>query len=80
MTKTAIRHALGTQIASYGRRLRLPRDERATRRHHHMAPGHPEWLTRESPEGDDEILGALCAELWPDDEYTEITAEGGGTR
>ncbi len=37
-----------------------------------MAAGHPESLGAELPEADEEMLGAYCAELWPDD----VTAEG----
>lgn len=40
-----------------------------------MAPRHPERITRELPDAQEEQLAELAAELWPDDEWTEITAE-----
>jgi hypothetical protein len=36
---------------------------------------HPESLERELPEGDEEWLAGLGAELWPSDEYGEIIRE-----
>jgi len=38
---------------------------------------HPESLTRELPEADEEWLAAIEAELWPDDEYADDPPEGG---
>jgi hypothetical protein len=37
-----------------------------------MPARHPERITREQPEGDEEWLAALASELWPGDEYTAI--------
>jgi hypothetical protein len=55
-----------------------PPTEAQARERAGMAPGHPEWLTRELDDAGDTLLGALCVELWPDDEYEDITADGGG--
>lgn len=49
--------------------------ERHARAQLGMAPRHPERLTRELPEQQEEQLAAVATELWPDDEWTEITAE-----
>jgi hypothetical protein len=38
-------------------------------------PRHPESLERVLPEGDEEWLAELGAELWPFDEYGEIIRE-----
>jgi hypothetical protein len=45
-----------------------------------IAPGHPESLTAELDEADEEALAARCRELWPHDEYEAITADGDDAR
>jgi len=60
------------QAASYGRRMFLPRDERAARRRWGMAPAHPERITAVLPGDDEADLGAWCAEMWPEDEYLDL--------
>jgi hypothetical protein len=40
-----------------------------------MPHGHPESLVNELARADEDELGAYAAELWPRDEYAEITAE-----
>jgi hypothetical protein len=55
--------------------FRTRRAERRARKSIGMPARHPERLTRELPEGDEEWLAGLAAGLWPDDEYTEIIAE-----
>ena len=52
--------------------------ERGAREALGMAARHPERLTAELPEGDEEWLAATAAELWPDDDYTAIIAETRG--
>lgn len=54
---------------------RRGKSERDARKAMGMSARHPERLTRELPEADEEWLGALAAELWPDDEFTQIIAE-----
>lgn len=49
--------------------------EPTARYHLGMAPNHPEWLTRSLPDADEEYLADLADELWPCDEYTEITID-----
>jgi hypothetical protein len=49
--------------------------ERQARAQLRMALRHPERITRELPEHQEEQLAGLAAELWPDDEWTQITAE-----
>jgi hypothetical protein len=49
--------------------------ERAARKAMGMPIRHPERLTAELPEGDEEWLAGLAAGLWPDDEFTAIIAE-----
>lgn len=51
------------------RRHRRARIERETRDVLGMPRRHPESLTRELPGPDEEWLAALCAALWPNDEY-----------
>jgi hypothetical protein len=38
---------------------------------------HPENLTAELPEADEEWLAALADELWPEDEYADLITEHG---
>jgi hypothetical protein len=40
-----------------------------------MARKHPEWLTRELPDHQEEYLAALADQMWPDEEYAAIIAE-----
>ena len=40
-----------------------------------MAARHPELITAELPEYQEEQLAALAAELWPDDDYVQIITE-----
>jgi hypothetical protein len=54
----------------------LPQGEHAARERAGMPSGHPESLGAELDETDEESLASLCLELWPGDEYEDITAEG----
>jgi hypothetical protein len=56
-------------------RIRAGKAERDARKEMGMPVRHPERLTRELPEVDEEWLAALAAELWPGDEYTQIITE-----
>jgi hypothetical protein len=49
--------------------------ERDARTAMDMPVRHPERLTRELPESEEEQLAGLAAELWPDDEYAQIISE-----
>jgi hypothetical protein len=49
--------------------------ERRARKATGMAARHPERLAGELPEGQEEWLAGLAAELWPDDEYAQIITE-----
>jgi hypothetical protein len=40
-----------------------------------MARKHPEWLTRELADRQEDYLAALAAQMWPDEEYTAIITE-----
>jgi hypothetical protein len=40
-----------------------------------MPAGHPERITAELPEDQEEQLAALAAELWPDDDYVQIITD-----
>ena len=40
-----------------------------------MPARYPERITRELPAAQEEWLAAVCAELWPADEYTHIIAD-----
>ena len=40
-----------------------------------MPARHPEQITAELPEDQEEQLAALAAELWPDDDYVQIITE-----
>lgn len=51
------------------------KSERDARKAMGMPARHPERITRELPEADEEWLAGLAAQLWPDDEFTEIIAE-----
>jgi len=51
------------------------RAERRARKSIGMPARHPERLTRELPEDQEEWLAGLAAGLWPDDEYAQIIAE-----
>jgi ribosome biogenesis SPOUT family RNA methylase Rps3 len=66
------------RLAGLLRRLTLPRAERRARKSAHMAPAHPERLTRELPEADEETLAERCAEMWPEDEYELAIIIAGG--
>lgn len=68
--KTAIR-----ALRRLPARLRPGSAERNARKAMAMPVRHPERLTRELPERDEEMLAALAAELWPGDEFTQIIAE-----
>jgi hypothetical protein len=72
--------ALIAAVRALGRltaRTRVARGkaERHARKAMGMPSRHPERLTRELPDGDEEWLAGLAAELWPDDEYTAIISE-----
>ena len=56
-------------------RLRSRRAERDARRAMALPARHPERITCGLPEGDEEMLAALAAELWPGDEYAQIITE-----
>jgi hypothetical protein len=49
--------------------------ERTAREALGMAARHPERLTDELPEHQEEGLAALAAELWPDDDYVQIITD-----
>jgi hypothetical protein len=49
--------------------------ERTVRAALGMPARHPERLTGELPERQEEQLAALAAELWPDDKYAQIIAD-----
>ena len=49
--------------------------ERAARKALGMAARHPERITRELSDRNEEWLAELASGLWPDDEYTAIIAE-----
>jgi predicted pyridoxine 5'-phosphate oxidase superfamily flavin-nucleotide-binding protein len=55
--------------------FRARRAERRARKSIGMPARHPERLTAELPEADEEWLAGVAAELWPDDEYAQIIAE-----
>lgn len=55
--------------------FRARRAERHARKSIGMPERHPERLTGELPEREEEWLAALAAGLWPDDEFTEIIAD-----
>ena len=62
-------------LGRHAGRCRCPlcnQDEREMRDVLGMPVRHPESLTRELPARQEEKLAALAAELWPDDEWTEI--------
>jgi hypothetical protein len=40
-----------------------------------MPARHPERITAELPEDQEERLAALAAELWPDDDYVQIITD-----
>jgi len=48
------------------------RTEREARTAISMPAQHPEHITRELPAAEETWLAAVAADLWPDDEYTEI--------
>jgi hypothetical protein len=62
-------------VARLRARIRSRRAERDARKAVAMAARHPERLTRELPEADEEWLAAVASELWPDDDYTAIITE-----
>jgi hypothetical protein len=49
--------------------------EREAREAIGMPARHPERITAELPEDQEEQLAALAAELWPDDDYVQIITE-----
>jgi hypothetical protein len=64
--------------SGHARRCGCPaydKTERDARAASGMPIRHPERLTRELPESDEEQLAGLAAELWPDDEYAQIISE-----
>jgi len=62
-------------LARLAGRLRGGKAERDARKSIGMPRRHPERLTRELPEANEEWLAATAAELWPQDEYAQIIAE-----
>jgi hypothetical protein len=56
-------------------RTRAGKAERDARKAMAMPTRHPERLTAELPEGQEEWLAGLASDLWPDDEFTEIITE-----
>jgi len=56
-------------------RIVVTRRERSARAAIGMPARHPEHITRELPRRQENWLAALCAELWPDDEYTGIITD-----
>ena len=56
-------------------RIRAGKAERDAREALGMPAGHPERITAELPEDQEEQLAALAAELWPDDDYVQIITE-----
>jgi hypothetical protein len=55
--------------------FRARKAERDARRAMGMPVRHPERITRELPESDEEWLAGLAAKLWPVDEYAHIISE-----
>jgi hypothetical protein len=71
------RRAMEMNVRSRGR-CRCPMctwGERQARAQLRMAPRHPEWITRELPEDQEELLAWLADEAWPEEEYAEIIIE-----
>lgn len=66
--------ALG-QLRRLAARVRSRKAERDARKALAMPARHPEQLTRELPEAEEEWLAGVAAELWPDDEFTEIITD-----
>lgn len=56
------------------------RSERQVRMKIGMPVGHPEWITRELADEQEELLALLAGETWPEDEYASIVAEYLGDR
>jgi hypothetical protein len=54
---------------------RVSRKERIARAAIGMPAGHPELITRSPGRAEWKQLAALCAGLWPNDEYAAIVAE-----
>jgi hypothetical protein len=54
---------------------RVGRKERIARAAIGMTANHPEQITQRPSRAEWIQLAALCAELWPNDEYTAIVAE-----
>jgi hypothetical protein len=71
------RRAMEMNVRSRGR-CRCPMctwGERQTRTQLGMAPRHPERITRELPEDQEELLAWLADEAWPEEEYADIITE-----
>lgn len=56
------------------------RSERQARAQFAMPVRHPERITRDLPDEQEELLAVLAGETWPEDEYTTIIAEYLGDR
>ena len=53
----------------------LTRHEYHTRLVMAVPLGHPEWVSPDLDQRSERDLARLCDELWPNDEYTEITLQ-----
>jgi hypothetical protein len=62
--------ALAARLAGVARRR-----ERAARAAIGMPAGHPERITAELPEAQEQWLAAVAGRLWPADEYTHIVTD-----
>jgi len=67
--------ALAARCREPRNRIVVTRRERAARAAIGMPARHPEHITRELRRGDEAWLATLCTQLWPDDEYADITAQ-----
>jgi hypothetical protein len=61
-------------------RTTTPGNEAATRAALGMPAGHPESLTTELSPADEVKLAAYATDMWPHDEYADITADDYGER
>jgi hypothetical protein len=73
--RTAVVRALARLATRLCLRPAVDDAERDARAALGVPPRHPERITAELPERQEEELAALAAELWPDDEYAQIIAE-----